>query len=417
MTEIIEQLQFLTPKQVMAIARKWGTPVFVYSEERLRKQATHALALDLSYGLTVRYAMKANPNRRILQLFKSMGIQIDASSGFEAQRAIRAGIRPEHILVTTQQFPDNFAELASQGVQFNATSLHQLEIWGKRFPGSSVGIRLNPGIGSGHSAKTNVGGPSASFGIWHAYIPEIQALADTYDLHVMRLHTHIGAGTDPIIWQHAMRLSLERIMQFPEATIMNLGGGFKVGRMHGEATTDLVEVGRHVREALESFADKTDRKLQLEIEPGTYLTATTGSLLTTVQDIADTGADGYQFLKLDAGMTELLRPALYGAQHPLVIVGDQADQVPYVVAGHCCESGDVLTTLSGDPDGLQPRLLQRAQIGDRLVVEGVGAYCAAMSAIGYNSFPQAKELLLKTDGSVVEIRRQGTLEELIAAEY
>ena len=128
------------------IADQFGTPLYIYNEAALRQAANECLAFNADFGLTVRFAMKANPNRSILQLFHSMGIQIDASSGYEAERAMLAGIPAENILLTVQEIPENFQELINAGVEFNACSLHQLEAYGQleRRP-NTVSIRINPG--------------------------------------------------------------------------------------------------------------------------------------------------------------------------------------------------------------------------------------------------------------------------------
>lgn len=402
--EPIERLRFLRAEEVREIAQRWGTPVFVYDEATLLEQARQALDFAAPFGLTVRYAMKANPNREILRTLHDCGIAIDASSGFEAEFALDAGIAPNEILITAQELPRNLAELVARGVQFNACSLHQLEVYGETFPGTEVSIRLNPGLGSGHSHKTNVGGPASSFGIWHEYTNEIKALAARHRLTIRRLHTHIGSGTDPVIWTKVARLSLEQVRAFPDVKILNLGGGFKVARMQGEKGTDLGEVSHAVAETIAQFATETGRELHLEIEPGTFLVANAGSLVTTIHDLVDTGADGYRFLKIDSGMTDILRPTLYAAQHPLVVVNDRpAAPEKYVVVGHCCESADLLTPHPDDPEVVATRWLQRAEIGDPLVIEGAGAYCAAMSAQGYNSFPLSRALLRHADGQLTEI--------------
>jgi diaminopimelate decarboxylase len=143
--------------------------------------------------------------------------------------------------------------------------------------------------------------------------------------------------------------------------------------------------------------------LHLEIEPGTFLVANASSLVTTIQDMSDTGPDGYRFLKLDCGMDGILRPSLYGAQHPMIVVNDSARSRDYVVVGHCCEAGDLLTPSPDDSENLEPRLLREAAIGDRLVIEGVGAYCAPMSAHGYNSFPVPREIMRREDGGFVQV--------------
>jgi diaminopimelate decarboxylase len=415
--EYLEQLRFLSTTEVENVTEHWGTPVFVYDEAYLLGQAQEALTFKVPFGLTVRYAMKANPNSNILQVFNTMGLAIDASSGFEAERAIRAGINPTDILITSQELPKNLTELIEHGVQFTACSLHQLDYYGNQFPGTKVSVRINPGLGSGHSNKTNVGGPASSFGIWHEYTDKIQAIAEEHQLTINRLHTHIGSGSDPAVWTRVAQMSLDQVRAFPDVEILNLGGGFKVARTREEIPTSIHEVSSVVADALEAFYEETGRKLHLEIEPGTFLVANAGSLVTTVHDIVDTGEEGYTFLKIDSGMTEILRPNLYGAQHPLVVVNAGPEtHAKYVVVGHCCESGDLLTPYPGDPDALSARLLKRANIGDRLVIEGVGAYCAYMSAQNYNSFPVQPELMRKLDGSFVEICRRETLDEMLHLE-
>ncbi|HSH31403.1 MAG TPA: hypothetical protein VK963_01920, partial [Candidatus Saccharimonadales bacterium] len=303
----IEQLRFLTADQVEAIAQRYGTPLFVYSRALLEEQGRRALEFPAPYGLTVRYALKANPNRHILQQFDQMGLCFDASSGYEAWRAMRAGVGADKILLTSQELPADLEELVAQGVNFNACSLHQLEQYGKSFPGTSVSLRINPGLGSGHSVKTNVGGPASSFGIWYEYASQIKQLTKRYRLTVGRLHSHIGSGSDPTVWQKAAELTLEQIKAFPDAAIINLGGGFKVARMRDEIGTDMASIGRTIAAALRRFARSTGRQLHLEIEPGTFLVAGAGSLITTIGDMVDTGEEGYTFLKIDSGMTEIMR--------------------------------------------------------------------------------------------------------------
>ncbi len=413
----LERLRFLSPEEVEKIAEQWGTPVFVYDEATLQKQAQKALAFRAPFGLTVRYAMKANLNSHVLSVLTDLGVAIDASSSFEAERAMITGVAPEKVLITAQELPKSLTALVERGVQFDACSLYQLEMYGQQFPNTNVSIRVNPGVGSGHSTKTHVGGPASSFGIWHEYADKVKAIAAKHRLTINRLHTHIGSGTDPVVWMKVARLSLDQVRAFPDVTILNLGGGFKVARMHEEEATDLQQISGPVAGALEVFYEKTGRQLQLEIEPGTFLVANAGALITTIHDIVDTGQGGYTFLKIDSGMTEILRPILYAAQHPLVVLNDRpAMYERYVVVGHCCESGDLLTPDPAGADVVTTRLMQRAAIGDRLVIEGVGAYCAYMSAHNYNSYPLSAEVMRRTNGAMIEIGRRQTLEEMLQLE-
>lgn len=407
----------LNPDTAERIVEEVGTPVFVYDEKRLREQAARALQFPAPYGLTVRYAMKAAPNRNILKLFADCGLGFDASSGYEVERIEKAGISLESVSLSTQELPANFAPYVQRGLSINACSLAQLRSFGEAFPGGRVGIRFNPGLGSGGTNRTNVGGPASSFGIWYERAPEVKAILEAYRLTAFRIHSHIGSGSDPEVWKRVAQLTLNLAEQFETVTHVNLGGGYKVARMPEETGTDLSLVGKPVAALFEAFADRTGRKLHLEIEPGTYLVANACALLSAVQDVVETGSEGYRFLKLDTGMTEILRPSLYGAQHPISIIGKESNpREPVIVVGHCCESGDILTPASGDPEALLPRLLPETSVGDLVEIGGAGAYCASMSAKNYNSFPEAPEVLLSSDGKFRLIRKRQSLDQILENE-
>ena len=408
--------------------------------------------------------MKACPNVNILKLFSSLGLNFDASSGYEALRALKAGVPPSNICLSAQELPSlkEFEHLISIGVQFNACSLLQLETFGKLFqpPSTSLdpllkrcGVRFNPGVGSGGTktnkhgfSKTNVGGPFSSFGIWHEYVSNVQQLAELYGIDIIRIHTHIGSGSDPNVWQNATHLSLALVEQFPRVHTLNLGGGYKVARMSYEKSTDLQLIGTPVKALLVGLYERTGRKISLEIEPGTYLVANAGSLLTRVQDrtttktptttatatataatsappvgAEDAGVSGCDFLKLDAGMTEVLRPSLYGAQHPILLLPAAPITTPvahpYVVVGHCCESGDLFSCVVNEPENVREVVFdQEVRVGDYLSIESTGAYCASMSTKNYNSYPEAPEVLVRSDGSIALIRGKQTLEQIVQNE-
>ncbi|MDR1498528.1 MAG: diaminopimelate decarboxylase [Puniceicoccales bacterium] len=418
----------LHPSLARQIAATIGTPAYVYSQPALEQHAAAALAFPNAFGITVRFAMKALPNAAILRLFHKLNLHFDASSTHEAYRAIRAGIPSAKISISTQELSPDFIELLRMGVLVNACSLAQLAAIGQHFPGLQIGIRLNPGTGSGSTGKTNVGGPDASFGIWHEYLDDAIAIAHHNHLQIIRLHTHIGSGSDPLVWQHAALQSLALVRRIPTIHTLNLGGGYKVARTESEHATDLQNVGTPIKTAIQDFAAQTNRQLHLEIEPGTFLTANSGVILTRIQDITDTGTHGRRFLKLDSGMTELLRPPLYGAQHPVEIVpatpsptdtsaaSTSCTRHPYIIVGHCCESGDLLTCAPGEPDTLAPRELPIAHIGDLCLIGGAGAYCSSMSAKNYNSFPEAPEILVTADNSALLIRRRQTLDQIVENE-
>ncbi len=413
----MDSLRFLTPEIITHIRQNFETPVFIYSEKILREQARKVVNFPHHFWLTPRYAMKTSSNANILKILSSEWLHIDASSEYEVYRAIETWIPPHHIQLTGQEMPKDLKKIVDLGVEFNATSLHQLETYWKLFPHTNASIRVNPGMWSGGTNRTNVGWVASSFGIWHEYLWKIDEIAQKYTLTITKLHTHIGSGSDPEVWKKVASMVLAIVEKLPHVTTVSLGGGFKVARMDYEKTADLEEIWEHVKWLFYEFFEKTERKLHLEVEPGTFLAANSASLVTEIIDIVDTGKDGYQFLKVNAWMTEVTRPSLYGAQHPIVVVPYNSEirslsESSYVVVGHNCESGDIFTPAPGDPEWLLPRSLRKAKIWDSLIIEGVGSYCSSMSTHGYNSFPEAGELLLREDGSIVEIRKRAQYEEL-----
>jgi diaminopimelate decarboxylase len=408
---------FLTAAKAGEVREQFGTPCYVYDRATLEAAARRALAFGAPYGFTLRYAMKANPSRGILGVFRALGLHIDASSDWEVERALAAGFAPQQILLTSQMPSRRLAEHVERGVLLNACSLYQLEALGRVGPGRTIAVRMNPGLGSGSTKRTNTGGPAASFGIWHEYLDDAKVLAARHRLTIRTLHTHIGSGTDPEIWKRAMRMTLDLVKQLPDVETVNLGGGFKVGRMPEEPTVDIREVGAHVRGELEAFRDRYGRALRLEIEPGTYLVAQAGAIVATCVDVVDTGRDGYLFAKLDTGMTEITRPSLYGSQHPVDIgLGAGREPAEVVFVGPCCESGDILTPAPGDPEAPGPRWVPRPRVGDLVIVGGAGAYCASMSTINYNSYPQAPEVMLEPDGTLRLLRKRQSPEQMLANE-
>ena len=152
-------MPLLTADQAARVRERFGTPCYVYDAAALETTARQLLAFAAPYGFTLRYAMKANPSRRILQLFRDLGLHIDASSDWEVERALRAGFAPDRIQLSSQMPSTRLADHVRHGVRLNACSLHQLEAIGRAAPGSAIAVRMNPGLGSGSTKRTNTGGP------------------------------------------------------------------------------------------------------------------------------------------------------------------------------------------------------------------------------------------------------------------
>ena len=177
---------FLSAAKAALVRERFGTPCYVYDRAGLEAAARMALAFPAPFGFTLRYAMKANPSRGVLGVFRELGLHIDASSDNEVTRALRAGFPPEAIQLTSQMPSPQLAEHVVRGVIYNACSLHQLEAFGRVAPGREVSVRMNPGLGSGSANRTNTGGPAASFGVWHEYLGDVKTIAERYDVRITR---------------------------------------------------------------------------------------------------------------------------------------------------------------------------------------------------------------------------------------
>jgi len=372
------------------------TPIFVYSMSYVRDRAAALLSQKTPFGMTVRYAVKANPHREFIALLHEVGCHFDASSSYEATELLAQNIPGNNISLSSQQPAHNLSELLNAGVKYVATSLRQLELFvAHAQPGGTVGLRINPGLGAGHNNRTTTGGANSSFGLWAAYVPDALKLALDNSFIIDRLHIHIGSGADPKTWQAVMQSALSIVRDMPDVTQLDIGGGYKIHRFGDEPETDMTDIITVFSAELEAFANETGRHIHLEIEPGTWLVGHAGVLLSSVTDIVDTGKDGHTFLRIDTGMNDILRPSMYGAQHKISILSDSSERERYVVVGHNCETGDILTPASADPESIEPRLLNKAEIGDIVAIYDAGAYCASMSAKGYNSFPSAREVTIE----------------------
>ena len=397
------------------IADEYGTPAYVYFEDRILKQIEDIKKYKAPYGLTIRFAMKANPNLSIINLLSKNNIWIDASTINEAYRALDAGVSPEKILITSQQFPEDedLKFLVEKGVKYNATSLGQLKKYGELFPNSKISIRFNIGMGSGWNPSNTTGGLNSSFGIYEKF-NEIDEIFKKYNLTLERVHIHIGSGADPKEQTKALIEALKIVEKYPDVETLDMGGGFKWARVVGEKKTDIIELSEGGEKILEDFYKKTGRKIKLEIEPGTFLMATSGFILSEVRDIVDTGKEGMNFIKLNTGMNDNTRVALYGSQYPIFHLkrkkeeenNNQNKNKDYVLVGECCESSDVLTCLPNEPATQRPEEFRNVENKDLMVIGESGAYCAGMSFGNYNSKARSAEFLVRSNGEILKIRNE-----------
>ena len=397
------------------LAQQFGTPTYVYDAAKIVQRINDLKRFDV-----IRYAQKACSNIAILDLARRHGVVVDAVSAGEVHRAFAAGYQahgePAPIVYTADIFDRDALDLVvKHKLHVNVGSPDMIDQLGERLPGANITLRINPGFGHGHSQKTNTGGEQSKHGIWHADLYDVLQRADRHGIMVTGIHMHIGSGTD---FEHlsqvcsAMEKTATTIGR--SLTTISAGGGLPIPYKPEQNTIDLdryFELWDASRKRLE---EKFGHKLSLEIEPGRYLVAESGYLVTEIRAIKQMG--GNTFYLLDAGFNNLARPILYGAYHPMSIAPrDGAKDRPLrdvVVGGPLCESGDIFTQEEGG--FVCTRSLPQAQVGDYLVIERAGAYGFVMAS-NYNSKPLSAEVLIK-DGKPHLVRARQSYEDLMRGE-
>ena len=400
-----------------SLAQQHGTPLWVYDAATIRARIAALRAFD-----TIRFAQKANANVHLLRLMREQGVVVDAVSRGEIERALAAGYSAElnaqgasGIVFTADLFdPATLATVVQHGVPVNAGSIDMLHQLGTVSPGHAVWLRINPGFGHGHSNKTNTGGEHSKHGIWHTQLDDALAAVAQHGLRLVGLHMHIGSGVDYVHLQavcEAMLALVERAGTDLQA--ISAGGGLSIPYQEGEPQLDTAHYFNLWDAARRRMADHLGHPVHLELEPGRYLVAEAGVLLTEVRATKPVGAN--RFTLVDAGFSDLMRPAMYGAYHGMSLIpADDAQRatVETVVAGPLCESGDVFTQAEGGV--VLTRALPQARVGDLLVLHDAGAYGASMSS-NYNSRPLAAEVLVDGEQRRL-IRRRQTVQELLGLE-
>lgn len=417
----------LSQYPLQAIAEKVGTPFYFYDGAILNQKFAELAALTEGDRLQCRFAVKANPARKVLEAARAHGMWIDAVSGNEVLRAKRAGFamgnEPPVVMYTADVFRDNALQaVIENNVLPNIGSpgmIRELAEAGYRGP---IAIRINPGFGHGHVQACDTGGPSSKHGIWYEDHATVKSLAEEAGFPVVALHAHVGTGPQIREFDENMKklvaLFAHLLPYYPDARAVNLGGGIPHPYRPGAEPYPLGEYRGILQEGVRQLTAAAERPIGIEIEPGRYPVAGMAVLVARVKDVKATRANekgpGNQFIMVDAGFNDLIRPAMYGSYHHISIAGAGQDRTPepFVVAGPLCESGDVFTR--DDQELLQPRDLPRPEPGDLLVLHDAGAYGTAMSS-NYVSMGRAAQVYWE-DGKASLIARRETLDDIVRME-
>ena len=408
-----------------ALADAVGTPAYVYSTATLTRHyglladavAAHPAALGPAL---IAFAVKANSNLSVLATLARLGCGADTVSEGEIRRALKAGVPANRIVFSGVGKTD--AELAfaiEAGVrQINvesaveldrlieiSSSLRQRAIASRAIATPEIAIRVNPAVGAGGHAKITTGGATDKFGVPADEAHALYARA-SLSPHVtpVGLACHIGSQIttlEPLeaAFRALRTMTLELRAAGLTVSRLDLGGGLGVP-YHGQS--DLPSI-----EAYVAMAARVLDGLEVEaaFEPGRLLAANAGVLLSRVIQVNERG-DGRRFLVLDAGMNDLMRPALYDAFHDLVPVHPREGELRlYDLVGPICESTDIFA---------RDRRLPPMQAGDLVAFMGAGAYGAVLAS-EYNSRPLVPEVLVDGDRWAV-VRTRPTYDEMWARE-
>ena len=407
----------LNADNLLRLPAEFGCPVWVYDAQIVREKIAVLHQFDV-----VRFAQKACSNIHILRLMREQGVKVDSVSLGEIERALAAGYDPkadsDAIVFTADVIDDaTLARVHELQIPVNAGSVDMLEQLGQVSPGHRVWLRVNPGFGHGHSQKTNTGGENSKHGIWYADMPAALEVLQRYNLKLVGIHMHIGSGVDYGHLEQVCGAMVRQVVDFgQDLEAISAGGGLSIPYREGEEAIDTDHYYGLWSAARDQIAAHLGHAVKLEIEPGRFLVAEAGVLVSQVRSVKEMGSR--HFVLIDAGFNDLMRPSMYGSYHHITALAadgrdlTQAPRVETVVAGPLCESGDVFTQQEGGK--VETRALPEVKPGDYLVLHDTGAYGASMSS-NYNSRPLLPEVLFD-NGKARLIRRRQTIQELLALE-
>jgi diaminopimelate decarboxylase len=393
-----------------SIVEQVGTPTYVYSVEAIRQSYAAIDTAFADYPHAIHYALKANSTLALVRVVRSLGGRADVNSGGELEVALRAGFAPREVVFTGVGKSRTELEraIALDVGTINAESAGELDrvadladAMGRR---ARVAVRVNPDIDARSHPNISTGLRTNKFGVAlqdaHAIYRERRARTA---LHFVGLHVHIGSQIttpEPLRRAAATLASLATTLHDDGFVLehIDLGGG--LGISYDGAS--IVSPGDYAAAVIPELRRSG---LPVVLEPGRAIMGHAGALLSRVVDVKQY-PDGRRFAVLDAGMTELMRPALYGSFHRIVPLSPREGPCrPWDIVGPICESSDVFA---------RDRELPELQVDDVVAVLDAGAYGAVMAS-NYNRRPLAAEVLVDGE-SWREVRRRQTLDDLLALE-
>jgi diaminopimelate decarboxylase len=391
-----------------AVARQVGTPTHVYSGPHIDARFRELDAAFSSVPHRLHYAIKANATLDVVRRLRRLGAGADANSGGEIEVALRAGFTADDIVFTgVGKTTAELERAVGLGLRaINAESLGELtrirSIAMAQGREARVAIRINPDVDAGSHPHISTGSHGTKFGVSIGHARSmVQQVASLSHLRLVGLHVHVGSQvvrTEPLRRAADAVADLAHDLRAQGVALdhLDLGGGLGIQYQPGQFVVSASEYAEAVLPAVRRSG------LMLLLEPGRWIVGPSGALLTTVVDLKERPGGGW-FVIVDAGMTELIRPALYGAWHAVEPVGpERTGRIEADIVGPVCETSDTLAANRDFP---------AVEVGDILAVRDTGAYGAIMAS-NYNRRPMAAEVMVD-DGTCRTIRRRQTIDDML----
>lgn len=366
--------------ELLAIAEERGA-AYVYDRRSI--ETALASLKSLTAIDAVFYAMKANSHPDVLRTVHEQGVNFECVSPGEIERVLELfpSIDRKRILFTPNFAPrDEYEWALRQGVWLTLDNLYTVEAWPEVFREAELFVRVDTGQGRGHHEHVRTAGSHSKFGVPLFELDELARRIDDAGAKVVGLHAHTGSGVlAPEAWRDTGQQLVELLERFPDVRYLDLGGGLGVPERPGQRPLDIQALDRRLAEVKEACGGR-----ELWLEPGRYVVAQAGVLLTRVTQMK--GKGDVQYVGVNTGMNSLIRPALYGAYHEITNLTrlDAAATEVVTVVGPICETGDRLGS---------DRLMPVTQEGDVLLIANAGAYGYTMSS-RYNLREPAEEVVI-----------------------
>jgi diaminopimelate decarboxylase len=393
-------IQGIDPHQLV---EQFGSPLYVYDGATIRRKVTELQHAFPGINMKIKYACKANTNLSILRLMREIGVELDVVSPGELEMGMIAGYEGSQITFTPSGVPfEEVREAVEAGAIVNVDSIPLLEWFGQTYGNTKPClIRIKPNVAAGGNVKIMTAHADSKFGISVLLLDQILEVVKKYNIKIVGLHQHTGSDIkDAEPFLKVADILFETAKHFPDLEVIDLGGGFKVSYLPGDAITDMDLLGKKISERFEKFCSEYGRKLQLWFEPGKFLVSESGYLFVKTTVVKEDPAR--HFVHVDSGLNHLIRPMMYGSYHHILNVTNPAGEVrPYNVVGYICETD----TFASDRD------LPQVRPGDILAFLNAGAYGLTMSS-NYNARFRPAEVLVD-NGQAKLIRRRETLDDLL----